>query len=150
MTPGAVDLKIVRDRLQLVAQSLVDLRSLPQTTFEEFADDRRNILSADAALRRALEALFDIARHLLAKGAGVGSLEYRVVAVKTAEHGIVTDPDMAAKMVEMAGYRSRLTHHYDEITPEELYGILTDDPGDIDALAGELRAAAGRLAGGRG
>jgi uncharacterized protein YutE (UPF0331/DUF86 family) len=146
MTPGTVDLKIVRDRLQLVAQSLADLRSLPQTTFEDFAADRRNILSADAALRRALEALFDIARHLLAKGAGVGSLEYRVVAVKSAEHGIVTDPDMAAKMVEMAGYRNRLTHHYDEITPEELYAILTDDLDDLDELAGELRAAAARLA----
>jgi uncharacterized protein YutE (UPF0331/DUF86 family) len=146
MTPGAVDLKIVRDRLLLVEQSVGDLRSLPHDTLEAFISDRRNVLAADAALRRGLEALFDIARHLLAKGAGVGSLEYREVAVRTAEHGIVTDPGLVTKMVEMAGYRNRLTHHYDEVTAEELHGILTDDLGDIAALADELRAAAGRLA----
>ncbi len=79
MTPGEIDLKVVRDRLLLVKQSLDDLRSLPHTNLDEFTSDRRNILAADAALRRGLEALFDVARHLLAKGHGVGSLEYREV-----------------------------------------------------------------------
>jgi len=147
MTPGSVNLKIVRDRLQLVEQSLEDLRALPQNTFEDFNADRRNVLSADAALRRGLEALFDIARHLLAKGPGIGSLEYREVAEKASQHGIVSDPHLAAKMMEMAGYRNRLTHHYDEVTSEELFAIVTHDLGDLDGLAGELRAAAGRLAG---
>ena len=62
MTPGPIDLKIVRDRLQLVERSLADLRSLPQVDLEEFTSDRRNVLAADAALRRLLEALFDVAQ----------------------------------------------------------------------------------------
>ena len=52
MTPGPVDLKIVRDRLVLLDQSLIDLQSLPHTSLDEFTADRRNVLAADAALRR--------------------------------------------------------------------------------------------------
>jgi uncharacterized protein YutE (UPF0331/DUF86 family) len=147
MTPGPVDLKIVRDRLQLVEQSLADLRALPHSSIEEFASDRRNILAADAALRRALEAVFDVSRHLLAKGLGIGSLEYREVAQRAAEHGLVTDAALARRMLQMAGYRNRLTHYYDEVTPKELFGIVADDLEDIERLAEALRDAAARLAG---
>jgi uncharacterized protein YutE (UPF0331/DUF86 family) len=147
MTPGPVDLKIVRDRLVLLEQSLVDLRSLPHASLDEFIVDRRNVLAADAALRRGLEALFDVARHLLAKGYGVGSLEYREVAQEAAEHGVIVDRGLAARLVQMAGYRNRLTHHYDEVTPAELFAIVAHDLPDLEAIAEELRAAAARLVG---
>ena len=147
MTPGPVDLKIVRDRLLFLDRSLIDLRSLPHASLDEFIADRRNVLAADAALRRGLEALFDVARHLLAKGYGVGSLEYREVAQKAAEHGVIVDRGLAARLVQMAGYRNRLTHHYDEVTPRELFTVVSRDLGDLAAIAEELRAAAARLAG---
>ena len=146
MTPGSVDLKIVRDRLLIVEQSLEDLRSLPQTDIDEFTSDRRNILAADAALRRGLEALFDVTRHLLAKGVGVGSLEYREVAQRACDHGLVADLSLAARFVEMAGYRNRLTHHYDEVTPAELFAVISQRLGDLEAVADALRTAAARLA----
>ena len=147
MTPGAVDLKIVRDRLRLVERSLEDLRALPQSSLEEFKADRRNTLAADAALRRGLEAVFDVARHLLAKGLGIGSLEYREVAREAADHGLVRDATLAQRMLELAGYRNRLTHYYDEVTPEELFGIVAHDLEDLERLAGALRDAAARMAG---
>ena len=147
MTRGSVDLKIVGDRLRLVDQSLEDLRALPHSSLEEFTADRRNTLAADAALRRGLEAVFDVARHLLAKGFGVGSLEYREVAREAADHELVSDATLARRMLEMAGYRNRLTHFYDEVTPEELFGIVAHDLEDLERLAGALRNAAGRLAG---
>ncbi len=39
----------------------------------------------------------------------------------------------------MAGYRNRLIHFYDEITPEELYGIIQSDLKDLDTFAKALR-----------
>ena len=146
MTPGKIDLKIVRDRLQLVNQSLLDLRSLPQRDFAEFTSDRRNVLAADAALRRGLEALFDVTRHLLAKGFGVGSLEYRDVARRAGDHNLVPDPVLTEQFVAMAGYRNRLTHHYDEVTPRELFEIITGHLDDLESIAEALRSAASRLA----
>jgi len=145
MTPGKVDLKVVGDRLRVVEVSLSDLEAIPHALFQEFNADRRNPLASDAALRRALEALFDVARHILAKGKGLAGLEYRAVAKLAADHGLISDPELAERFTAMAGYRNRLTHHYDEVTPEELYGIITERLGDVSAIAESLRSAAADL-----
>jgi uncharacterized protein YutE (UPF0331/DUF86 family) len=47
----------------------------------------------------------------------------------------------------MAGYRNRLTHHYDEVTPAELFSVISRDLGDFETIADALRSAAARLAG---
>jgi uncharacterized protein YutE (UPF0331/DUF86 family) len=146
MTPGTIDLKVVGDRLRVVERSLADLEAIPHGSLDEFNSDRRNPLAADAALRRALEALFDVARHLLAKGKGLAGLEYRSVAKLASEHGLVGDPELAERFSAMAGYRNRLTHHYDEVTPEELFAIVTEHLGDVAAIAESLRVAAASLA----
>jgi uncharacterized protein YutE (UPF0331/DUF86 family) len=146
MTPGEVDLKVVGDRLQIVVTCLSDLRGIPHGSFDEFISDRRNPLASDAALRRALEALFDVARHLLAKGKGLAGLEYREVANLASEHGLIQDADLADRFHAMAGYRNRLTHHYEKVTELELFGIVKDRLGDIEAIAESLRRAAADLA----
>jgi hypothetical protein len=46
MTRGPVDLKVVGDRLQIVAMCLADLRSLPSQGLQEFTSDRRNPAAA--------------------------------------------------------------------------------------------------------
>jgi hypothetical protein len=70
MTRSAIDLKIVSDRLEIIRSAVVELQALPHGTVEIFTSDRRNVWSSDALLRRAIEALFDTARHLLAKAHG--------------------------------------------------------------------------------
>ncbi len=146
MTPSGVRLKLVRERLEAIAEYLQALRALPQATLEDFLADRRNSDAADSLLRRSLEALFDVARHLLAKGMGLGALEYREVARAATEHGFVPESDLGRRFQEMAGFRNRLTHFYREVTPIELYGVLRNDLGDIEAIAEALRGAASRLA----
>jgi len=49
--------------------------------------------------------------------------------------------------VDLKIVRNRLTHHYDEVTPRELFTVVSRDLGDLAAIAEELRAAAARLAG---
>jgi uncharacterized protein YutE (UPF0331/DUF86 family) len=146
MTPGAVDLKVVGDRLQIVVSCLTDLKAIPSASIDEYISDRRNPLATDAALRRALEALFDVARHLLAKGKGLAGLEYREVANLAKEHGLIKDSELADRFHAMAGYRNRLTHHYDKVTEFELYEIITMRLDDIEAIADSLRSAAADLA----
>ena len=145
MTTGPVDPKIVSDRLALARRCLEDLRTLPATSLTEFLGDRRNAHAADSLLRRSIEALFDTARHLLAKGFGVGALEYREVARRAAEKGLVADPGLAERFVQTAGFRNRLIHHYEDVTPEELFAIVRRDLPDLEALADALGAAATRL-----
>lgn len=146
MTRGRVDLKVVGDRLQIVAMCLADLRSLPSQGLHEFTSDRRNPAAADSLLRRAIEALFDVARHLLAKAFGVGALEYRQVAALAGEKGLVADAILQERFREIAGFRNRLTHFYGDVRTEELFGVVRDDLADLERLAEELRQAAARLA----
>jgi uncharacterized protein YutE (UPF0331/DUF86 family) len=148
MTPGKVDLTVVTARLEIVAACLRDLKSLPTRSLEEFVADPRNPAAADSFLRRALEALLDVARHLLAKAHGESAVEYRQVAIRAIERGLILDPAAAESFPKLAGYRNRLTHFYAEITPQELFLIVTGELGDIERVTHELRGAAGRL--GRG
>jgi uncharacterized protein YutE (UPF0331/DUF86 family) len=145
MTRSAIDLKIVSDRLEIIRSAVVELQALPHGTVEIFTSDRRNVWSSDALLRRAIEALFDTARHLLAKAHGRAGLEYREVARLAFEHGVVS-AEMADQFVRIAGFRNRLTHHYDVVTPEELFAIIQGHLGDITRLADQLTASAARLA----
>lgn len=145
MTATGVRLKLVRERLQAVTEQIEALQALPQASKEEFLSDRRNPDAAESNLRRALEALFDVARHLLSKVHGLGALEYKEVARLTGEKDILTDPELQRRFVEIAGFRNRLPHYYHEVTPEELYEVTTGGIADLEALKEALRTAATRL-----
>jgi uncharacterized protein YutE (UPF0331/DUF86 family) len=145
MTPGHVNLKIVSDRVDLARGCLAELEVLQSLGAEVFASERRNPAAAESFLRRAIESLFDAARHLLAKGHGLAGLEYREVARLACERGLVADAALAPRLVKVAGFRNRLTHYYDEVTPDELFRVLQCDLGDLEAFARELEAAAARL-----
>ncbi|MGD8815712.1 MAG: DUF86 domain-containing protein [Acidobacteriota bacterium] len=145
MTATGVRLKLVRERLQAMAEQIDALRALPQRTKEEFLADRRNPDAAESNLRRALEALFDVARHLLSKGHGLGALEYKEVARLSGEKGLVADADLVQCFSEIAGFRNRLTHYYHEVTPEEIYAVVAEDIPDLEAIGEELRQAGARL-----
>lgn len=147
MTTGPVDLKVVSDALASLASCLADLRALPHESLAEFTADRRNPAAAESLLRRALQAIFDLLRHLLAKGQGQGVLQYKQVAALAAQQGLVSEPRLASLLTELAGYRNRMVHFYTEVSPDELFEILRSDLGDLEAIAEELRNAALRMTG---
>lgn len=82
-------------------------------------------------LHRALEGVFPIATHILSRVPGGQATEYKEMARKLGEVGVVSKEFAQDKLVTMANYRNRLVHFYAQITPEELYGILQKDLGDF-------------------
>jgi uncharacterized protein YutE (UPF0331/DUF86 family) len=148
MTSGEINLKVVSDSLELIATCLRDLRALPQSSLAEFLADRRNPAAAESLLRRAIQAFFDLLRHVLAKTYGQGVLEYKELAREAAKKGLIRDAHLAETALQIAGFRNRLVHFYQEITAEEMYSILCTDLGDLESLAEELRQATARLQGG--
>lgn len=148
MTMGRVSLKIVADLLRTIEVCLEDLRKLPTDSLEEFTFDFRNSAAAESLLRRAIQALFDLLRHILAKGYGKGTLEYKELARLAADKGLIQDARLAAVLKELGGFRNRLTHVYQDVTSEELYGILKNELGDLEGIARELQRSAIRLSGG--
>jgi uncharacterized protein YutE (UPF0331/DUF86 family) len=130
MITGKANQKVVVDRLEWVDRMVADIRSLPLSTYEEFTLDRRNVAAAESCLRRALEALMDLGRHLLAKVYATSVTEYKKIADELASRRIFTD-QMAKQLRILAGYRNRLVHFYHQVPPEELYQICSSQLDDL-------------------
>jgi uncharacterized protein YutE (UPF0331/DUF86 family) len=142
MTPGKVRAVTVVQKAAQVRGMLAGIERLPLSDPTAFEADPRNAASAESYLRRALEALLDLGRHILAKGIGQGPAEYKEVAIALARAQVL-DESRGALLVRLAGYRNRLVHFYDEVSDEELLEICTQHAGDIgdllDALLGWVR-----------
>lgn len=133
MSPGLISRIVVADKVAAIRRMLDGIRSLPLDDLAAFTADPRMVAAGDSYLRRALEALLDLGRHILAKGFGRAPAEYAEVARQLGEVGVV-DSARAARLTLMARYRNRMVHFYDEITDDELHRILTRELGDIEDL----------------
>lgn len=138
MTESQASARVVFDRLEWVDRMVAEVRALPLDDHQAFFADSRNVWTAESCLRRALEALLDLGRHLLAKRFGEGVTEYRDVANGLLQRGVLPETQATA-LRQMAGYRNRLVHYYHEISPEELYQIASEQLGDVECVAAALR-----------
>ena len=138
MVISNLNTKLIEDRLGFINQAIVKLRKLSYLDAKDFLDGD-NPAIAESYLRRALEAIFDIARHIIAKTARKGLVEYKEVAGALGEQGVISQ-GQAEKLRLIAGYRNRLVHFYHEIGDRELYLILTNNLSDIEDYVREIKA----------
>jgi uncharacterized protein YutE (UPF0331/DUF86 family) len=138
MTPGHISKRVVADRIAWVEAMLNEIRTLPLDDRPAFFSDTRNVWAAESCLRRGLEALLDLGRHILAKAFGLGVSEYKEIAQQLREQGILRDQEADLLRV-LAGYRNRLVHFYHEVSQEELYRICAHQLGDLEHILAAYR-----------
>lgn len=137
MTPSRLRAKAVLERADWIDRMLASIRALPLATLEEFKADARTPAAAESYLRRALEALLDLGRHILAKGFAESPSEYKEIAEALQRVGVLEKGE-AELLRQMAGYRNRMVHFYNEVSTEELYHIARDQLGDVESLVDAL------------
>lgn len=137
MIPLLLREKIVSERILWIREMIGRLRSLPLESFEIFCSDGRNVASAESYLRRALETLLDLGRHILAKGFGNAVPEYKEISKGLLKFKVI-GKEKAAKLRALAGYRNRMVHFYHEISDQEIYEICTRELGDIEEILAEI------------
>lgn len=123
--------EVILVRIDGIEGELQELKGLGKLPLEEFSQGPGFKL-AHYHLHRALEGVFNIGIHILSRIPGARAADYKEVAVKLGEQGIVDKKFAVTKLKEMAGYRNRLVHFYAEVTPEELYKIVKEDLGDFE------------------
>ena len=133
MTPSRIREKIIAERTAWIRKMIEGIQRLPLDSKESFLTDPRNAASAESYLRRALEALMDLGRHILAKGFGKAVTEYKEIPRELHTEGVLHSTD-ASLMRELAGYRNRMVHFYDEVTTDELYHICHDQLNDVERI----------------
>ncbi len=138
MLPGKISKRVVSDRLAWVDRMLNEIHALPLESKIVFMQDSRNVWAAESCLRRALEALFDLGRHIAAKGYGEAVTEYKEIAITLKKHNVVSVEE-STLMQKLAGYRNRLVHFYHDVSPDELYEICASHLGDVETIANSLR-----------
>lgn len=137
MTKGKISIAVINQRVLWIREMMDSLKELPLQNKEEFFRDKRNVAAAESYLRRALEALFDIGRHILAKRFAFPASEYKEIAEKLHEKKVLPEKDRVL-MRQMAGYRNRMVHFYHQVNAEELYEICIRHLDDISRLVDVL------------
>lgn len=140
MTPSHIDRKVVTQRAAWIREMMGALADLSLKDKGKFLKNRHNIAAAESYLRRSLEALFDIGRHILVKNFALPATEYKEIAKGLLDKKILSE-DEAELMRKMAGYRNRMVHFYHEITPEELHEICLNHLDEIKLLLDRMLQA---------
>lgn len=138
MMSNAIERDIVLKRINGIQQEVTELEKLRALSFDEFKGGDGYKL-AQYHMHRALEGVFNIGSHILSRIPGGEATQYREIAEKLGEFGIVDKEFAQKKLILMAKYRNRLVHFYAEITEKELYGIITNDLGDFDVFLSAVK-----------
>lgn len=134
-----INKEFINERLILIDSFLKELYELAVLDEDSFISQKRNTAACESFLRRTLEAIFDIGRHILAKTGYIDmATEYKSIAKGLIEIGIV-DRKLGEKLVEMAGYRNRLVHMYNLVSDKELYQIIQSDLKDIEEFVSAIK-----------
>lgn len=133
MTPSQIRADVVAERISWIRSMTESARNLPIAGFEEFISDPRNVAAAESYLRRAVEALLDLGRHILSKGFGISVTEYKDIATRLYEQGVLSE-SQGTLLRRIAGYRNRMVHFYHEVSREELYELCIRHLDDIESL----------------
>jgi len=148
VTPSKVSKRVIADRLEWIEKMVAEIRALPTDSYDSFSNESKNIWAAESCLRRALEALLDLGRHILAKSYGIGVAEYKQIAEELGQKNVLSEQE-SMLLRTLAGYRNRMVHFYHDISPQELYAICSDELDDIlrlrDAFVRWIKANSDRI-----
>lgn len=138
MVISNLNTKLIQDRLGLIVGFIERLRHLSRLDQDEFLKGDTPAI-AESYLRRALEAIFDVGRHIIAKHAGKAAVEYKEIARLLGRNEVISE-GLSQRLALMAGYRNRMVHLYHAVKEEELYTIMTENLLDIEGFVKEISA----------
>ena len=130
----AIDRVIVERRLKKLEEQIVLLRELQEVDRERFLDDPHQHIYALHLLQTAIQCILDIGAHLVA-ALNLGRVdEYRDIAKRLVQGGIVLS-DFQRTLERMIGLRNLIVHEYLDIDYEQIYRIIQEDLEDLATFA---------------
>ena len=127
----------ILDLIRFIESCVEELKPFSRMTEKEFLSDRKNPPFVESYLRKALEAVFDIGRHILAKSYGFKEIEYKTIAKELGKRKVISE-ELSEVLIKMAGYRNRMVHFYREVTSEELHQIILNNMEDFNRFNREV------------
>jgi len=128
----------VLKRVNGIQIELAELEKLGELSFENFQKEKGFELG-QYHLHRALEGVFNISAHILSRIPGGQATKYKDMARNLGKFGIVDKQFAETELSKMADYRNRLVHFYAEVTPEEVYKIITEYLRDFETFLSAIK-----------
>jgi uncharacterized protein YutE (UPF0331/DUF86 family) len=134
-----VDHDKLRSHVDYVRGNLRRLEQLRESGRAQFLDDDVAQAAAARWLQTAVEAMIDMANHIIAReGLGVPRAYSETMEILLREG--VLPGDRRDAFLAMVRFRNRVVHLYDEVDPEGIWTIIEDDLGDFDAFIAAIAA----------
>jgi uncharacterized protein YutE (UPF0331/DUF86 family) len=134
MTPEQVQTKLV-----VLRDNLDKLAAIPQTSYEDFVADFRNVDSALYRLQTSIQVLIDLSSYAAAQQ-GLGAPRSSADCLEKLEAAGLLPAGAAQQYVPVFGFRNRIVHLYDRVDTRVVYDILTKERSDLAALGRLLLA----------
>ncbi len=130
----SIDKAKVRQKLQFIRQTVAQLETLRARGRQAFLSDPILQAAAIRYLQVGIEAMLDIAHHIVAReGLGLpGSYREAIELLLGAK---VLPPEQRSTFLAMIRFRNRAVHLYDDIDPTEVYGIMDEHLKDFEDFA---------------
>ncbi|MDO6354787.1 MULTISPECIES: type VII toxin-antitoxin system HepT family RNase toxin [unclassified Caloramator] len=125
-----IDYDKVRNKLLFIQENLKKLEELRNFTKEEFLNDFRNVDSAKYLLQTSIEAMLDIANHIIARNRW-GKVESNRDSFEILYQNRIIDKNDIETYFLMAKFRNRIVHMYIEVDNETIYNVLQNNLKDI-------------------
>ncbi len=122
--------EVINAMIDLIDENIRLIEDIRSQGFEQFSKSFRDIQAAKHSLQEAIEACLDIGNHIIAEKGFRRAEDYKDIYKVLEEEGII-EPELSAKLQEMAQFRNLLVHRYGKIDTMRLFIIMSEDLKDI-------------------
>ena len=125
---------LIGKRLRKLREYVVLLRRLRSRPREEFIEDPFVIGNVERYLQLAIQVVLDISNHIVADDR-LGAVEEYRDAIRLLGQSGYLQPDLAQRLIPMAGLRNILVHDYLDVDRGKIYILLQDCLEDFEQFA---------------
>lgn len=125
--------EVIRRRLRQMDEYLQILRSMQSYSWEEFRDDPEHYGATERFLHLAIEAINDMASHVVAEEQWGTVDQYSDLPRLFANEGWIDD-SQRSQWTRMIGFRNVLVHDYLDVDRKIVYDVLQENLDDLDQL----------------
>ena len=123
----------IRDKLQSIKDNLSELDQIAKYNIQTFVADTILFHATTRMLQISIEAILDIAQHIVARNHLGTPKTYREAIELLAGVGIVSEEQLPT-LLRMIRFRNRVVHQYDDVSREEVYKIATLNLSDFEVF----------------
>lgn len=132
-----IDKDKIEHKLLFMQDNLVKLKKLQKLDKNLFLKDFRNVESTKYLLQVEIEAMLDIASHIIARNRW-GKPENNKEHFEILAQNSVIDSKYLNIYFNMAKFRNRVVHLYFKVDDEMIYKILQDNLEDFEAFIKDI------------